>query len=78
MRERSRRVVLLNEEVNINYYRTINLKMKYISEGARALHKSDLVTLLQSGGVDVKDTNRLPKATLTAILEVLCKVGSLS
>lgn len=49
--------------------------MKYITEGAKALHKSDLVTLLQSGGVDVKDSTRLPKATLTAILEILCKVS---
>ena len=49
--------------------------MKYIEEGAKAVHKADLVHLLDSCGVEVQDKDRLNKRTLVQVLELVCKVS---
>lgn len=48
--------------------------MKYIEEGARAVHKADLVNLLGECGVEVQDKDKLNKTTLIHILSLVCKV----
>ncbi len=49
--------------------------MKYIQEGAKAVHKADLVELLYECGVEVQDKDRLNKQTLIQMLELVCKVS---